>query len=786
MREVGVVSATSAGIKQKYIFSQWGHDFRKDYMKLGNLRKAYPQIPWIALTATAPKKVKEDVIKNLAFKVNVAFQVSCFRSNLYYDIEFKNLLKDDFIELKAYIQKCLAFDKDTEGLKPSEKPCGIIYCRKKDTTESVAKSLSKLGLACAAFHSGLKKHEKEQIQNDWMNGRVPVIAATVSFGMGIDKGPVRFVIHWDCPQSIAEWYQESGRAGRDGKHSFCRVYYDRDEVRSINFLLKRDAADKNKNNEQVEIAKQTLKEFNQIVDHCESTNCRHEFFTDFFGDSKPRCQKMCDSCKNKKDCQKNLDKFSSLASSSGLGSFRKMADMDPEDLYEGGRWDDNKKGSFENYDNSDDSGGFRSARELMGGSTKSLLEKQFALRKASAADALEMMPTAQISRVRAALSTETKVSGLVVNTREKNLTHIVDCLKQNKSKAENLTPPQLPSHNLNYKDLEDIAIAIEYECFTNCKAVSIYRRNFGKAVVKIKSCADLYPDMKDHKPKNRQSFGGERETIISDLKERFGEDVMKELEAEKNKKTERRKKNKFEQSGRDGLSQMKINSFFSNNPKKSPDQSSDSEIEEVEVKEVKTETIELPNSESDSELEQLNAMKENLKKELEAAEADEKAEIFEEKLVAPTEVLKPEPVVIDYYEDDQEEAGNLIIDEDPIDKGDGFPIEPVKRKADVPLKVLSTSDIKRPRMEANASSSVGNLKSFISQMVLAELNPFYKARKFKCSDPKALFKSMAREVTHYFADRHATKPPHQSEVKNHIFAIFKTNGSVSCVQDFKR
>lgn len=184
-------------------FSQWGHDFRKDYLKLGRLRKEYPEIPWIALTATAPKKVREDLIENLSLKDPACFQISCFRSNLYYDIAFKKLLTDDFIQLKAYIEKCLNYEKDTRDLKPSEQPCGIIYCRKKDTTERVAKSLRKLGLSCAAFHSGLKKHEKEQIQNDWMNGKVPVICATVSFGMGIDKGPVRFVIHWDVSQSIS-------------------------------------------------------------------------------------------------------------------------------------------------------------------------------------------------------------------------------------------------------------------------------------------------------------------------------------------------------------------------------------------------------------------------------------------------------------------------------------------------------------------------------------------------------------------------------------------------------
>jgi ATP-dependent DNA helicase Q5 len=141
-------------VDEAHCVSEWGHDFRKDYMKLGKLRLEYPQIPWIALTATAPAKVRKDLIKNLELKEPKIFQVSCFRPNLYYDIAFKKLLKQDILELKQYIEKCLG--RDNPDTKPSEKACGIIYCRKKETTESVARSLRSRGLQCGAFHSGLK------------------------------------------------------------------------------------------------------------------------------------------------------------------------------------------------------------------------------------------------------------------------------------------------------------------------------------------------------------------------------------------------------------------------------------------------------------------------------------------------------------------------------------------------------------------------------------------------------------------------------------------------------
>lgn len=162
-------------VDEAHCVSCWGHDFRKDYLKLGKWRKEYPSIQWIALTATAPVKVRKDILDNLGFRNAEIFQVSCFRSNLYYDIIYKNSMHDDFIELKDYINKCLSKEMSQKDLKGCEKPCAIVYCRKKETTESVAVGLRKQGLACKAFHSGLKTSEKEKIQDEWMNGIISVI-----------------------------------------------------------------------------------------------------------------------------------------------------------------------------------------------------------------------------------------------------------------------------------------------------------------------------------------------------------------------------------------------------------------------------------------------------------------------------------------------------------------------------------------------------------------------------------------------------------------------------------
>ncbi|XP_058446184.1 uncharacterized protein LOC131427213 [Malaya genurostris] len=557
-------------VDEAHCVSEWGHDFRPDYLKLGALRTEYPSIPWIALTATASVKVVEDIFKNLRLKEPVAkFKSSCFRPNLYYDVVFKNSIQDDYRHLRDYIDSIL--EQEDTDVKPSKKACGIIYCRTRETSERVANNLTKLGLKTAAYHAGLKQSERVAVQEDWMDGKYPVISATISFGMGVDKASVRFVIHWDIPQSVASYYQESGRAGRDGKKSYCRVYHCREQCKSIDFLLQQDLH-KGKGTAKEDKVKLAVKNFEKIVDYCESARCRHRLFSDFFGDDPPDCVNMCDVCNDPKKVEKAIETFQKLSVS---GKLKTIVGYDDNfaDLYEGGR-----QGMADKYQDDDDDENDNEREKRAKQESDLLIQKQFALRKASAAKELEMHRTPSISRVKFPMQTTVKVNGLTISSREANLTMLADLLKKNVEACKDSDPTE---HELVYKDFEDFAVDMEYDAFTNNTVASLYRRFIAKHITAIKSATSsemLYPDLKHYVPKVRNSHGGEFKTIEAELKRKYGDNIVDELRTEDDRRSggahrggtngDRRKglgSGKFFNPSRDGSNQKTINSYFGKN-----------------------------------------------------------------------------------------------------------------------------------------------------------------------------------------------------------------------------
>ncbi len=264
-------------VDEAHCISEWGHDFRPEYRRIRALVEQIGRAPIIALTATATPKVQSDILKNLGIQDARVFKSSFNRPNLYYEIRDKVDAEKDIIR----------FIKQNPGKS------GIIYCLSRKKVEELAELLCINGVRALPYHAGLDAKTRAENQDRFLSEDVDVIVATIAFGMGIDKPDVRFVIHYDIPKSIESYYQETGRAGRDGMEGRCIAYYSYRDIQKLEkFMQGKPVAEQ-------EISRQLLSE---VTAYAESSQCRRKLLLNYFGEDYPQsnCQ-CCDNCINPKE-----------------------------------------------------------------------------------------------------------------------------------------------------------------------------------------------------------------------------------------------------------------------------------------------------------------------------------------------------------------------------------------------------------------------------------------------------------------------------------------------------
>jgi ATP-dependent DNA helicase RecQ len=258
-------------IDEAHCISEWGHDFRPEYRELKKLRKHLPDVPIMALTATATERVRADIVKELKLRDPRCYVASFDRPNLTYRV----------IPKTAPYQQLLAFIRS----RPNDS--GIIYCASRKSTESLARNLNEDGVATKPYHAGLTTSERTKHQDAFLRDHVRVITATIAFGMGINKPNVRFVVHYDLPKNIESYYQETGRAGRDGLPSECVLLFSPSDVaKQLHFIDE-------KSDTEARIARAQLQ---QAVHYAETRECRRVVLLGYFGER--FLQQSCGSCDN--------------------------------------------------------------------------------------------------------------------------------------------------------------------------------------------------------------------------------------------------------------------------------------------------------------------------------------------------------------------------------------------------------------------------------------------------------------------------------------------------------
>ncbi len=260
-------------IDEAHCISEWGHDFRPSYRNLSILKEIFPSTPLIALTATATIKVREDIVTQLKLKEPKVFLSSFNRKNLKIKI----------------LEKKRSIDKIIKLLKKYRNESVIIYCFSRNDTEVIASELREEGFKAIAYHAGIGTKKREKAQELFINNEINIIVATIAFGMGIDKSDIRLVIHHTCPKSIENYYQEIGRAGRDGKTSECIMFYNYSDTKKHEFFINKI--------ESYHLQLLIREKLDKVVEFAQLQICRKRFLLDYFGEDlkENNCQ-GCDIC----------------------------------------------------------------------------------------------------------------------------------------------------------------------------------------------------------------------------------------------------------------------------------------------------------------------------------------------------------------------------------------------------------------------------------------------------------------------------------------------------------
>ncbi|EGY16359.1 hypothetical protein VD0002_g4720 [Verticillium dahliae] len=328
-------------IDEAHCISEWGHDFRKDFKRLSWFRETFPTVPITCLTATANPLVRDDILLTLGLSATPeslkSFVMSAHRPNLHLEIRYTQDREDgrlsDFIKWIRSVhdrRKAEPRKSELEALgERLDNVSGIIYTISRDECESLANALSQEGIGARPFHAKLTKEMKESTLARWVNNEpgYDIIVATTAFGMGIDKDNVRFVVHWRLPKSFEGYYQEAGRAGRDGNASYCFLYYSREDLQRVRNMVSRGSRDGTNSDAQ-------LRSLQRLALYCENTSmCRHAEICSYFGETAiPPCDYACDWHKDAQDLKRRLAR--GLASEEWVSTQAQHGEYDGDPCYD--------------------------------------------------------------------------------------------------------------------------------------------------------------------------------------------------------------------------------------------------------------------------------------------------------------------------------------------------------------------------------------------------------------------------------------------------------------------